>query len=99
MVYEIIGGAIALDECRSVFIKAALMAHMQSNVVEHLERRYGSRLSQANRDGIAGYIALRLLALANGMGHDIRRHENGIIEFGGGFFDPKANELHLKDFD
>ncbi len=82
MVHDIVGGTMTLDECRDVFIKAAIMAGMQNDVVAHLQRRYGERLSEEQRSSIAGYLAIRILAMASGPGMVVRRQPNGVISFG-----------------
>lgn len=82
MIHDIVGGAMSLAECREVFIKAAIIANMQSDVVAHLERRYGEKLNTEQRNSIAGYLAIRMLAMASGPNMVVRRQPNGVITFG-----------------
>lgn len=82
MIHEIVGGTMTLDECRDLFIKAAIMASMQNDIVAHLQRRYGERLNDEQRSSIAGYLAIRILAIASGPGTVVRRHPDGVISYG-----------------
>ncbi len=82
MVHEIMAGIMPLAECRDVFIKAAIVAQMQSDVVAHLSLRYGDTMTADQRNSIAGYLAIRMLSIASGPDMVVRREPNGVISFG-----------------
>lgn len=82
MVHEIVGGTMTMDECRALFVKAAIMAGMGGDLSGHLERNYGNRLTELQLKTISGYIVLRILAMASGPGTVMRRHDDGTITYG-----------------
>lgn len=95
MIHEIMERTMPLDECRDVFIKAATAAHMGANVMSQVQRLYGSRLDRHKRSSIAGYIAIRTLAMETGDEFNLRRHPSGVIMYDGAFYDPAKTKLVL----
>lgn len=66
IVYELIGQKMSLDECREIFIKAAIFSNISDDVKGHLERRYGNRLTGDDVEAIIGFLAFRKMMIAMG---------------------------------
>ncbi len=66
IVHEFIDRKMSLDECREIFIKAAIFSNISDDVKGHLERRYGNRLTGDDVERIIGFLAFRKVMIAMG---------------------------------
>lgn len=80
IVYDSINRKMPLEECKDLFIKAAIYSNISDDLKGHLSRRYGNRLSDEDMGHIIGFLTLRKLMMATGKSvRFVRNPENGNI--------------------
>lgn len=80
IICETINRKMPLDECKDLFIKAAIFSNISDDLQGHLSRRYGKRLTDEDIKHIIGFLTLRKMMLATGSPvRFVRNPENGSI--------------------
>ena len=84
IIYESINGKMNMEECKDLFIKAAIYSNIGDDLDAHLRRSSGNSLTDEDIKAISGFLVLRKLMMLNGKPVRFSR-------------DPKTGAIFCKD--